>query len=324
MIAPGVVAVVAAVIVAGIGLVGCMPVRAPRPQADAPRRRRGIDVSGPFLDFHGAAKQMGDLNHVAANFRVIAVDADPLHDKFSRADIATLRAGGRNIVLGILNVGFCDRDQSYWRRASDGFMPCVSRLEAQIGERAGHPRQVWMDLEDIEYQRLIGEYIAPRLYRAGVDGFLLDGLELLDHAPDDDAGCDDDCFDGGIALLAGLRQEFPDLVFLMQGGLTRRVRGARVGHKRVASLIDGIIGEEVYTPSYNADKENDLLAWKSMGLTVNGLPLAVITQDYVDSCKDSAWASMVARASRAHGFSPAVGLSPVKRAQVCDWLPDGP
>ena len=45
-----------------------------------------------------------------------------------------------NIVLGILNVGFCDRDQSYWRRASDGFMPCVSRLEAQIGERAGHPR----------------------------------------------------------------------------------------------------------------------------------------------------------------------------------------
>ena len=256
---------------------------------------------------------------IASTFRLIAVDADPAHQKFSRNDLATLRAGGRNIILGILNVGFCDRDQSYWSRASEGLLPCAANRGAQLGERAGRPRQVWMDVEDFEYQRLIGEYEAPRLARAGVDGFLLDGLELLDHGPDDDVPCDNDCITGGLALLAGLRKEFPDLVFVMQGGLSRTVREARVEKKEASFLVDGVIGEEVYSPAYNPQKEADLVAWKAISSQSRHPPLAVITQDYVNSCADVDQAALSFKASRSHGFSPAVGLPPINRPIVCRW-----
>lgn len=316
------------VFLTGVIAVGiCLPASPLHAQGDARRHHRGIEVAGPFLTFRGRAQQMGDLNKVASNFRIIAVDADPAHEKFSAKDLATLRAGGRNIVLGILNVGFCDRDQSYWRIASEGILPCAANLHTQIGERADRPRQVWMDLEDPEYQRLLGEYVAPRLARAGVDGFLLDGFELLDHGMDDDAPCDKNCVAGGLAFLASLRGEFPDLIFVLQGGLSRRVREGHVDRiqeehverTRIASLLDGIVGEQVYSPSYNAQKEAELLAWKALGLKSNGQPLAIITQDYVKSCDDTAWAQMIWNASRSHGFAPAIGAPPVNRPRVCHW-----
>lgn len=306
----------------------CAPILVPQVQSDVPRRKRGIEVSGPFLAFHGSADQMGNLEDVASSFRVIAVDADPADDKFSRNDIKVLRAGGRNIVLGILNVGFCDRTQTYWSSAPDGLLPCVSNLSAQIGERDGRPQQVWMDQGDDEYQRLIGEYVAPQIEKSGVDGFLLDGLELLDHGADDDeAPCDQDCVDGGLSLLAGLRAEFPKLVFVMQGGLSPNIMRARakkaigehVEEIRVTSLVDGIVGEEVYTPSYNAGKEAALMAWKATGSKLAGHPIAIFTQDYVKTCGDLDWAKMVYRASSSHGFSPGIGLSPVSRGPACRW-----
>src|SRR5690242_11311783 len=42
-----------------------------------PRRQRGMNVTGPWLTFHGAARQMGDLGDVASRFGLIAIDADP-------------------------------------------------------------------------------------------------------------------------------------------------------------------------------------------------------------------------------------------------------
>jgi cysteinyl-tRNA synthetase len=314
-------------ILAALAGAGCWSAPAPRAQGDAPRARRGIDVSGPFLVFHGRAEQMGDLSQIASRFRLIAVDADPAQGKFSPTQVHALKAGGRNIVLGILNVGFCDRDQTYWRTASDGLLPCAANLHAQIGERSDRPRQVWMDLEDFEYQRLLGEYVAPRLARAGVDGFLLDGFDLLDHGVDDDAPCDKACVAGGLALLASLREEFPRLIFVIEGGLSKWVREGRVEKAsddhveklRVTSLIDGIVGEQIYTPSYNPRKEAELLAWKALGIRIGGVPLAVLTQDYVKSCDDVEWAQMVWSAVRSHGFSPAVGEPPVNRPRVCLW-----
>lgn len=312
---------IARIAVAGVvAACGCAPLAVPRaPGGDVPRRRRGIEADAPFVAFHGRAEQMGDLAEVAATFRVIAVDADPLNRKFTRQDLATLRAGGRNIVLGFLNVGFCDRAQAAWSTASEGILPCVGNLGAQIAEREGRPQQVWMDPEDYEYQRLIGEYLAPRLEEAGVDGFLLDGLDLLDHGEEDDVPCDKDCVAGGVALLAGLRKEFPDLVFVMQGGLSWLVRGAHVGRTHVAAMVDGVVGEEVYTPTYNPAKEADLLAWKVAGAKASGGAFAVFTQDYVNSCKDRAWAESIYRASRSHGFSPAIGTSPISRSRICRW-----
>ena len=67
------------------------------------------------MSFYGTARQMGDLRRVAAAFRLINIDADPTAGNFTRADIATLRAGGRNTVLSYLNVGACERYRSYWR-----------------------------------------------------------------------------------------------------------------------------------------------------------------------------------------------------------------
>lgn len=302
----------------------CVPAPSAQGLGDA-RRRRGLEASQPFLVYHGRANQMGDLAQVARDYRVIAVEADPADEKFTASDLEVLRGDGRNLVLGILNVGFCDRDQSYWRRASEGLLPCVVNLKAQLGERAARPRQVWMDLENYDYQHLIGEYAAPRLVKAGVDGFLLDGMELLDHRPDDEEGpCDEDCFRGGLALIAALRKEFPDRVMLMQGGISTRVRLAQVSVSAaksfpLVSFIDGIVAEGVYTPNYDADKEAELMAWKAMGITVEGRPFAVATQDYVKSCQDAGWVKTVMDASHSHGFSPAVGLSPVSRAPLCHW-----
>jgi cysteinyl-tRNA synthetase len=315
---------------AAVAVTACAPVIAPPGGADGPndvpRGRREIDVSGRFLAFHGSADQMGDLAAVASTFRVIAVDADPADGKFSRRDVTALRAGGRNVVLGILNVGFCDRTAMIWSVAPDGLLPCVSNLSAQIGERSGRPQQVWMDLEDEEYQRLIGEYEAPQLQKAGVDGFLLEGLDLLDHGPDDlEAPCDQDCVEGGLTLLAALRTEFPRMTFVMQGGLSpairkghaKRANGEHVEEIRVSSLIDGVLGEEIYTPNYNPGKEAALLAWKAMGARWSGHPLPIFTQDYVKTCRDVDWARLVYRASSSHGFHPGIGLSPVSRGPIC-------
>jgi cysteinyl-tRNA synthetase len=315
-----------------LGLTGCAPVAAPAPvisfavPRDVPRRRREIDVTGRFLSFHGRADQLGDLSEIASIFRVIAIDADPADGKFSRADIAALRAGGRNIVLGNLDVGFCDRSAAHWSVAPDGLLPCVANLAAQIGERSGRPQEVWMDLEDEEYQRLIGEYEAPQIERAAVDGFLLEGLDLLDHGPDDDeAPCDEECVGGGLALLAALRDEFPQMSLVIQGGLSPGIRkahakrsdGEHVQEIRVSSLIDGVVGEEVYTPRYNPGKEAALLAWQKMGARAAEHPLAIFTQDYVRSCRDVDWARVVYRASASHGFSPGIGPPPVSRGPAC-------
>lgn len=313
---------IARIAVSGVvASIGCAPLALPRaPAGDAPRRKRGIDADAPFVAFHGRAEQMGDLGEIAATFRVIAVDADPANHKFTRQDLATLRDGGRNIVLGFLNVGFCDRSQASWSTASEGVLPCVGNLGAQIGEREGRPQQVWMDPEDYEYQRLLGEYVAPRLVAAGVDGFLLDGLDLLDHGEENDIPCDKDCVAGGVALLAGLRKEFPNLVFVMQGGLSWLVRGAHVGRTHVVAMVDGVVGEEVYTPTYDPAKEADLLEWKAAGKKAAGDgAFAVFTLDYVNSCKDRAWAESIYRASRSHGFSPAIGTSPISRSRICRW-----
>lgn len=301
-------------------LAACVPVASPTPrtEADTPHHRRGIEFSAPFLAFRGRAEQMGDVGQVSSTYRLIAVDADPGAQSFTAHDLATLQARGRNLVLGILDVGFCDRRSRQWSSAPDGYLPCVANLSAQIGERRDHPQEVWMSPEDYEYQRLIVEDVAPRIALTGVDGFLLDGLELLDHGDEDvEAPCDADCQAGALVLLEALRREFPNLVFLAQGGLSRT--RVLLGRGRAARLLDGVIGEGVYAPSYSAAKEAELVAWQAMGLTVNGRPFAVITQDYVKSCDDVAWAQSAYEASRSHGFVPAVGLAYSSRPRVCPW-----
>jgi cysteinyl-tRNA synthetase len=284
-----------------------------------PRHQRGIE-GGAFLAFRGRADQMGDLRQVAASYQIIAVDADPSSGRFSREDLAILHGGGRNAVLGFVDIGFCDRTRGHWATAPEGLLPCVANLQAQIAARNDRPQQTWMDPEDVEYQRLIGEYVAPRVASSGVDGFLLGGLDLLDHGPEDDVPCDQDCVAGGLGIVAGLRKEFPDLIFVMEGGLSWIVRGARVGHTHLASMIDGVVGEGIYAPTFQPGREADLLEWKLDGEKVASAEhraFAVFTEDYVNSCQDVAGARAIWQSSRARGFSPSVGMSPISRGKLC-------
>jgi cysteinyl-tRNA synthetase len=182
-------------IVIAFGLVAATP--------GAPARQRGIRENAPWVSFYGTSRQMGDLGRVAAAFRLINIDADPTAGNFTRADIATLRAGGRNTVLSYLNVGACERYRSYWRTAPPGLIPCGANQAAQIAAYHRFPKEVWMNPGNADYRRLIVEHVAPRLAATGVDGFFIDNLEIVEHgAHDGEAPCDTTCATGGLTLVA--------------------------------------------------------------------------------------------------------------------------
>jgi cysteinyl-tRNA synthetase len=301
-----------------------MPVGGARDSAAAPRaapaRQRGVPENAPWLAFYGNARQMGDLRRAAAAFRLINIDADPGVANFSRADIAVLRAGGRNTVVSYLNVGACEQFRSYWRAAPPGLIPCGENRAAQVGPYRRYPKELWMDPANADYRRLLIEHVAPRLASTGVDGFFLDNLEIVEHgAHDKEAPCDTSCVQGAFTLVAELRHRFPDLVLIMQNATSRVTRAAEVGGVAFASLLDGVSREEVYAPRYDRDAEGDLLAWKALGLAPNGRPFSITTEDYVGGCREMARARKVFAKSRGRGFSPYATISSADQDSICYW-----
>jgi len=239
---------------------------------------------------------------------------------FSRADIATLRAGGRNTVVSYLNVGACERDRSYWLKAPPGLVPCGANRAAQLGPYRRFDKELWMSPGDADYRRLLIEHVAPRLAATGVDGFFLDNLEIMEHgAHDKEAPCDTKCVQGALMLVAELRRRFPDSVIIMQNATSRVTRGARIGEVSFASLLDGVSREETYAPRYDRDAETDLLAWKSLGLSPNGRAFSITTEDYVGGCTELARARKVFTKSRGRGFSPYATISSADQDTVCYW-----
>ena len=286
----------------------------------APARQRGVRENAPWLSFYGSARQMGDLRRVAAAFRLINIDADPGTANFSRADIATLRAGGRNTVISYLNVGACEQYRSYWHTAPPDLIPCGDNRRAQLGPYRRYAKELWMTPADSDYRRLLVEHVAPRLAKTGVDGFFLDNLEIIEHgAHDKEAPCDTSCVRGALMLVAELRQRFPDLVLIMQNATSSATRAAQVGGVPFTSLLDGVSREETYAPRYDRDAESDLLAWKALGLTPNGRAFSITTEDYVGSCGQTARARQVFAKSRGRGFSPYATISSADQDTVCYW-----
>ena len=53
---------------------------------------------------------MGDIDGVAATFRLINIDADPDAGNFTPAQIRQLKGGGRNTVITYLNIGSCETE----------------------------------------------------------------------------------------------------------------------------------------------------------------------------------------------------------------------
>jgi len=298
------------------GLAGA---RGPAP-APAPARQRGVRENAPWLAFYGNARQMGDLRRVAAAFRLINIDADPGAANFSPAQIATLRAGGRNTVISYLNVGACEQYRSYWSQAPAGLIPCGANRAAQLGPYRRYAKELWMNPGNPDYRRLLVEHVAPRLAAAGVDGFFLDNLEIVEHgAHDKEAPCDTTCVEGALMVVAELRRKFPDLVLIMQNATSATTRAARVSGVNFASLLDGVSREEIYAPRYDRDAEGDLLAWKALGLSPNGRPFSITTEDYVGSCRQIGRARQVFTKSRGRGFSPYASISSADQDTVCYW-----
>lgn len=287
-------------------------------------RGRGVRANAPWLSFYGSARQAGDLERVAATFRLINIDADPDAGNFTPDQIRTLKAGGRNTVLSYLNLGSCERSRRYFKRAPAGLVPCGRNRAAQLGPYRGYPDEVWMNPGNPDYQRLILEHVAPRLAATGVDGFFLDNLEIVEHGASGKgtgAPCDRTCVAGTLMLVAGLRRAFPEFVLIMQNATSATTRDATVAGVPFPRLLDGVSREEVYAPGYDRDAEAELLAWKRLGPSSNGNgnTFSITTLDYVGTCQDRRRARAVYARSRANGFSPYATISSANQNRVCDW-----
>ena len=170
------------------------------------------------------------------------------------------------------------------------------------------------------YRRLLLEHVAPRLAATGIDGFFLDNLEIVEHgAHDGEAPCDTTCVQGALMLVADLRHKFPDLVLIMQNATSSVTRAASVGGVSFASLLDGVSREEAYSARSDREAETELLAWKALGLTPNGRPFSITTEDYVGGCGQIARARRIYTRSRGRGFSPYAGISSANQDSVCFW-----
>ncbi len=244
--------------------------------ADRGRHLRGIRANTPWLSFYGSAQQAGDLNRLAATFRLINIDADPDSGNFTPAQIRTLKAGGRNTVLSYLNLGSCERSRRYFRQAPAGLVPCGRNRAAQLGPYPGYPDEVWMNPANADLPAL-----DPGARRAAAGG---DGRRRVLPGQPRDRGargprprnrrpCDRDCVAGALTLVARLRRAFPDLALVMQNATGPTTRDAIVDGVPFPRLIDGISREEVYAPRYDRDAEAELLAWRQLGLSAGGSPV---------------------------------------------------
>ncbi|GAC1354178.1 MAG: hypothetical protein NVSMB47_07390 [Polyangiales bacterium] len=287
---------------------------------DAAASRRGFPVGAPWVSFYGSATDLGDLAKAAATFRVLNIDADPGVGNFTKADISTLRAAGKNRVISYMNVGACETFRSYWTTVPAGFVSCNDNAAAHAGAYAGYPDEQWMNVGNADYQHLIVDYVAPQLAGQGVDGFFMDNLEIVEHtAADTNGKCDDACRQGGLDLVRKLRAKFPDLLIVMQNGTSDVTLKGTTGGVSYPTLLDGISHEEVYAPTYDATFEAQMLAWKAAALTPGGHPLWIATEDYVGDCSATSAAKAVFDRSRGNGFSPYATDASAGQKVVCYW-----
>lgn len=281
---------------------------------------RGFPEAGPWVSFYGPADGV-DLARVASTFRVINIDADPEGANFTKAQIAELRGGGQNRVISYLNVGSCESFRSYWDVEPEGHASCVSS-GALTTPYDGYPDEMWADLSNTKYRDLIVNFVAVRLADMGVDGFFLDNLEVVEHGTSTTNGpCDDACSQGGLDLVWELRQKFPDKLIVMQNATSDVTRLGATHGVDYPSLLDGISHEEVYSNGGDPQVRAEMLAWKAMGLTVNGSAFWLACEEYVGECSAAAKADADALYAEAgaDGLSAYVTDESGSQATPCFW-----
>ncbi|WP_293465609.1 endo alpha-1,4 polygalactosaminidase [Polaromonas sp.] len=284
---------------------------------------RGFPAGAPWASFYGSAGNV-DIPKMAATFRIMDIDADPDLGNFTPAQIKQLQSNGQNKVLSYLNLGSCESFRGYWSKVPAGLLSCAANTSAQAGTYSGYSNEVWMNLGNPEYQRLVLDYIAPRLAAQGVDGFYFDNMEIVEHGTNTTNGpCDAKCSQGGLDLIAKLRDKYPNLLFVMQNAVSDTTRLGRAtgasGTVAYPSLLDGIAHEEVYKPTFDAYAETALTKWAAMNLMPGGQKFWIATLDYVGSCTNTADAQSAFSSSRARGFSPSVSDASAGQQAVCYW-----
>jgi len=281
---------------------------------------RGFPDDGPWVSFYGPADGL-DLGKLASTFRILNIDADPEGANFTKAQLAQLRDGGKNRVISYMNVGSCENYRSYWDVPPEGHASCVSS-GALTTEYDGYPDEKWADLSNVKYRDLIVNYVAPRLIEQGVDGFFLDNLEVVEHGAGSTNGpCDATCAQGGLDLVWELRQKFPDKLIVMQNATSDVTRLGTTHGEEFPSLLDGISHEEVYSNGGDEQSRSEMLAWKSMGLTVSGSPLWIACEEYVGECSAAAKsdASALYALAATDGLSAYVTDESASQQGPCYW-----
>jgi cysteinyl-tRNA synthetase, unknown class len=288
---------------------------------DAPKGPgRGFPATGPWVSFYGRSRTVHPLRKVAATFRIINIDADPGVGAWSRAEIAVLKAQGRNRVLSYLNVGSCETFREHFNKAPPGLVPCNHNLRAQRGRYSGYPDEIWMDPADPEYARLIVEHVALRLARAGVDGFYLDNLEIVEHGEKSTNGpCGDRCRQAGLELVASLRRAYPDHLIVMQNATSDVTRLGVTELGPFPELLDGVAQESVFAPRPDEQALAQLRAWQALKLRPGGRHFFIGVEDYVGSCRNVKKARLTYQENRRHGFSPYAADASSGQQKICYW-----
>lgn len=261
---------------------------------------------------------------MAATYRILDIDADPDMGNFSVSQIKTLKNGGANKVLSYLNLGSCENFRGYWSSVPAGFLSCSANKAAQLGTYSGYSNEVWMNVGNAAYQNLVINYIVPRLAAQGVDGFYFDNMEIVEHGTNTSNGpCDAQCSQGGLDLIAKLRDKYPSMLFVLQNATSDKTRLGRAtgasGTVAFPSLLDGIAHEEVFKPVHDTSVEAELVSWSGMNLMPGGRKFWIGTLDYASSCTNTTAAQSAFQSSRARGFSPSVSDSSAGQQTVCYW-----
>jgi cysteinyl-tRNA synthetase len=307
------------------------PPASPAPDAEpAVGAGRGIPAGGPWLAFYGSAGQLaarfGSLEEAARRFRLFVIDADPMANHFTSAQIATLKAGGANRVLSYLDVGSVEASRSYWSTVERaGYVPAKELTTAQLGPYGGYPDEVWMDPADRAWHHLLMGYAVPKLVagteRGGqaVDGLFLDNMELAEHGDADANGpCNAGCRYATYDVVRELRERYPRLLLVANGATDAASRAMALGPVRYAELLDGVVRESAFVDAADPQGREQLAAWRALGLWAGGRPTWIGTIDYVDAC-DAAAARAVRAASEAEGFFPFVAGTLDHLSGLCTW-----
>lgn len=276
------------------------PAPTPTPLPAVPGRGVTAGAKG-WAFYRGALAGLGSLTDIASRYRLIAIDADPAVKKATPAQIETLRSGGRNQVLGWLELGSMDPARPFWKSVGE------ANPALWLGPRAGQAGAQWVDLANASYVNALINGLAKPMVVQGVDGFLLDYVSLAEHLPDAAEGpCGSGCRQGVIDAIMRIRVSFPSKLLVVYGATGDVLRLATASSKQaLAPALDGVVGLNTFGPAADPDAARELAAWAAMKLTPDGKPFFVGTDDAIPACSP-AQAREAATQARAAGLVPFV------------------